>query len=78
MSVNNTLVRIYARNIYLYGTERFTARDGFNGIPEAYHGPVKANAASTFTRPQIDNAFAYGYINQTEYDETAALIPTGA
>ncbi|MEJ8548144.1 hypothetical protein [Brevibacillus borstelensis] len=75
MTVNNTLVRIYARNIYLYGTERFTARDGFSGIPTAYHDPVQTHAATTFSRPQLDNSFVYGYTNQPEYDETVALIP---
>jgi len=75
MAVNNTLVRIYARNIYLYGTERFTDRDGFNGISSEYHAPVQNHAASTFSRPQIDNSLGFGYTNQIEYDETVTRIP---
>ena len=76
MAVNNTLVRIYARNIFLYGTERFTSRDGFNGIPSDYHAPVQNHAAATFSRPQIDNSLGFGYTNQTEYDETVAKLPS--
>ncbi|MDR7001547.1 hypothetical protein [Neobacillus niacini] len=66
----------YARKIYLYGTERFTARDGYAGIPEEYWQPVKQYAANNFTREQIDDALAKGYINQQEYDDTVALITT--
>lgn len=64
----------YARKIYLYGTERFTARDGFPGITEEYHQPVKQYAASNFTLSQIDYALNRGWINQQEYDETVVLI----
>jgi hypothetical protein len=68
------LVGSYARKIYIDGTQRFTARDGFSGISTEYHQPVKQYAADKFTRDQIDAALAKGYVNQQEYDETIALI----
>lgn len=74
MTINNTLVRIFARNIFLYGTERLTARDGFSGIPAQYQEPVKQNAAETFSRPQIDNALGFGYVTDTEHADTIALV----
>ncbi|NGQ95515.1 hypothetical protein G3578_10155 [Brevibacillus sp. SYP-B805] len=76
MAVLTFKVGIYARNIYLYGNERFTARDGYKGIPEEYHPPVKEYAATRFLRSEIDYALGQGWINQTEYDDTIALIPT--
>lgn len=66
----------YARKIYLYGTERFTARDGYAGIPEEYWQPVKQYAAGNFTQSQIDYALSKAWINQQEYDDTVALITT--
>jgi len=66
----------YARNIYVYGVERFTARDGYGGIPTDYYIPVEQYAADNYTTAQIDNALAQGWINQTEYDETMALKGT--
>lgn len=74
MTVYSFRVGPYARAIYLYGSERFTARDGFNGTPLEYHQPVKQYASDNFTPYQIDEAFADGYINQQEYDETVILI----
>jgi hypothetical protein len=65
----------YVRSIYLYGTERFTARDGYNGIDPQYIPYVKDYAAKNYTKAQIDNALIQGWINQQEYDETIALIP---
>jgi hypothetical protein len=75
-------VSTYARNIYLYGTTTFAS------IPAEYVVPVKQYAATGqvnvaqypsgftgYTREQIDNALAQGYITQQEYDDTVALIP---
>jgi hypothetical protein len=64
----------YARNIYLYGTQRLTARDGFTGVPVDYYIPVEQYAATTFSREQIDNAFAQGWLTEQEYNETVAYI----
>ena len=74
--VYSFLIGPYARKIYIDGTQRFTARDGYSGIPTEYHQPVKQYAADKFTREQIDAALAKGYINQQEYDDTVALITT--
>lgn len=62
----------YARDIYLYGKQRFTARDGYSGIPEEYHEPVKKYAAKNFYLDQLDNALAQTWTTQQEYDETLA------
>lgn len=75
MAVLSFRTSTYARNIYLLGTERLTARDGYNGVPAEYYTPVETFAATKFTLAQIDNALAQGWINQQEYDETVALIP---
>ena len=58
----------YARNIYLYGNTTLDA------IPAEYYIPVEQYAAATFTRTQIDNALAQGWITQAQYDETIAYI----
>jgi len=65
----------YARAIYVYGTNRLTARDGYPGVADGYYVPVEQYGATTFTKAQIDLALAYGWLSQTEYDETIALIP---
>lgn len=67
----------YARNIYQFGTERLTARDGYNGVATGYYTPVEQYAADNYTTAQIDNALVQGWINQTEYDETIALKGAG-
>ncbi|CAM4109638.1 hypothetical protein METH109765_23020 [Mesobacillus thioparans] len=63
----------FARNIYLYGNERFTAREGFNGIPEEYHQPVKDYAAKQFTLMEIEKARINNWITQNEYEDTVLL-----
>lgn len=63
-------VQTYARAIYVYGTNRLTARDGFPGVAEGYYGPVEQYAATTYTQDQLDLALASGWITQQEYDET--------
>jgi hypothetical protein len=67
----------FARNIYVYGVERFTARDGYGGIPPEYYTPVEQFAADRYTTAEIDNALVQGWINQTECDETIALKGAG-
>lgn len=69
MAVLNFRTSTYARNIYLYGTTTFAA------IPTEYIEPVKQYAGEAFTKGQLDNALAQGWINQQEYDETIAYIP---
>lgn len=64
----------YARNIYLYGTNRLTARDGYPGVATGYYVPVEQYAANAFSTAQIDNALAQGWINQQEYDETISYV----
>lgn len=74
MAVYSFRIGPYAREIYIFNTNRFTERDGFAGIPLEYHQPVKEYAAKNYTRAQIDNALNQSYINQQEYDETIAFI----
>lgn len=75
MAVHPFRIGSYARDIYIFGTKRFTARDGYPTIPEEYVQPVKEYAAKTYTQSQLNNALAQTFINQQEYDETIALIP---
>lgn len=72
MAVYSFRTSNYAMNIYLYGTQRFTARDGYGGIPLEYHEPVKQYAAKNFYLDQLENALAKTWINQQEYEETTA------
>jgi len=65
----------YARAIYVYGTNRLTARDGYPGVADGYYVPVEQYGATTFTLAQIDLALAYGWITDTEYSETLNFIP---
>lgn len=76
MAVLSFRTNTYARNIYLYGTERLTARDGYNGVPSEYYIPVQQRAANIYTELQLQTALTNGWINQQEYDETIALIPS--
>lgn len=64
----------YAVTIYIDGTNRLTARDGYNGIPSAYYIPVEQYAAAHYILADLDWALSQGHINQTEYDETVAYI----
>jgi hypothetical protein len=63
----------YARNIYIFGTNRLTARDGFVGIPAEYYTQVEQYAKNNFTTADIQNALAMTWINDQEYNETMAL-----
>ncbi|MBU7314040.1 hypothetical protein [Paenibacillus oleatilyticus] len=62
------LVSTYSRNINIFGKERFTARNGFKGIPESYHSDVAGYAARNYYIDDLDRALAEGWINQQEYD----------
>lgn len=62
----------YALNIYIFGTNRLTARDGFAGIPPEYYAPVEQYARNNFTAQQLQNALAMTWINDQEYNETMA------
>ena len=62
----------YARNIYVFGTNRLTVRDGFVGIPTEYYIPVQQYAKNNFEQADLDNALAMTWINDQEYAETMA------
>lgn len=66
----------YAMNIFRFGTNRLTTRDGFTGIADGYYVPVEQYAAKNYDRSEIDNAFAMTWINEQEYKETIAIINT--
>lgn len=63
----------YSRQIYISGTQRFTERDGYTGIPQEYHQPVKEYAAKNFIDSEITNALNNRWITRTEYDETMGI-----
>lgn len=62
----------FAMNIYIFGTNRLTARDGFSGVPPEYYAPVEQYARNNFTEAQIQNALGMTWINDQEYNETMA------
>lgn len=66
---------VYAMNIFMYGTNRLTARDGFTGPATGYYTPIEQYAANNYDKSVLDNALAMTWVNQQEYDETIALIP---
>lgn len=69
MPIYASLTTAYAKAIYIDGTKRFP------DIRQEYVPYVKQYAADNYTREQIDNALAQGWIAQQEYDDTVALIP---
>lgn len=69
MAIYPSLTAAYAKAIYIDGTKRFT------DIRAEYAEPVKQNAATKYTRAEIDSAKDKGYITQQEYDDTIAYIP---
>lgn len=74
---NITLVRTYARNVYLYGTYELHDNKGA-AVPDVrvdYIDAVMQNARDLMTVAQITNALASNYITQAEYDATMALTP---
>jgi len=70
--------RTYANAIYLYGTNRLTARTEngvtYTGVASGYYTPVEQYAATNFSKYQIDMALSSGYLTQQEYDETMAYV----
>jgi len=66
----------YALGIYVYGNNRLTVRDEFTGVANGYYTPTEQYAANNLTKSVIDNALAMTWINDIEYSETIALIPT--
>ncbi|MCY9593715.1 hypothetical protein [Paenibacillus chitinolyticus] len=77
MAVLSFLRNTYCRSIFVYGTDRFTPRDGCKGIREEYREPVKEYFAETYELSHLQAALESGWINQQEYEETAALFPEG-
>jgi len=73
MTVYPFRVSTYARNIYLFGTNRLTARDGFLGVPAEYYTPVEQYAKNNYLQTDIENARDMTWINEQEYMETMAL-----
>ncbi|MGG4449667.1 hypothetical protein [Brevibacillus porteri] len=75
----------YAYNIFISGMQRFTATDGFGGIPAEYHEPVKQFAAKNYTASpyadaesrtrQLDVGLNNSWISQQEYEQTVSYIP---
>lgn len=63
-------VGTYARFIYLDGSKTFEQVAVESPL---YPQAIKEYAAKNFYYIQIDGAFAKGYINETEYNETIAL-----
>ncbi|TCP57780.1 hypothetical protein EV586_102224 [Tumebacillus sp. BK434] len=47
----------YARNIYIYGTTKFS------DIPAEYVQPVKDYAEANFSREQLEHAQEMGYLS---------------
>lgn len=74
----------YAYNIFISGMQRFTATDGFGGIPSEYHEPVKQFAAKNYTANpyaeeenrtrQLAVGLNNGWITQQEFDDTKSYI----
>ena len=64
----------YARNIIAIGTQRFTPRDGFTGIPENYRLPVKQYIAGNYSVNTIESALVMTWINQTEFEEIMSYV----
>jgi hypothetical protein len=60
----------YSRMIYLDGTRTFEQVAIESPL---YEQAIKERAAKDFTYAQIDEAFAKGFTNQGQYDETLAL-----
>jgi hypothetical protein len=66
MAIVTSLVKAYARAIYLDGTKKFSE------IFPDYAEPVKKYAVLTYSTEQIDNALTQGWVTKEEYDETLA------
>ena len=66
------MVSSYANKIYLIGNQRFTARDGYSGIPIEYHEPVKKYAAKNYDSHIIDEDLTLTWLLENEYADTEA------
>jgi hypothetical protein len=64
----------YALQIYVYGSNRLTTRDGFAGPAAGYFTPIEQYGANNFDKATIDNALAMTWITEQEYAQTVALI----
>jgi len=64
----------YAKAVYVYGTNRLTARDGFPGVADGYYTAVEQYAAQTYTQAQLELALACGWLTQIEYDQTMSYV----
>ncbi|MFB0844629.1 hypothetical protein [Paenibacillus oleatilyticus] len=67
------LVSTYARNIIMFGNERFTPRNDFKGVPESYRPGVKSYAARNYDYDELDRALDKGWISRQEFDDIIAL-----
>lgn len=74
MVIHDFLRNTYCRSIYVYGTDRFTQREGFKGIREEYRKPVQQYFAVTYDEKLLKEALDNGWINQQEYEETRAIV----
>lgn len=72
MSILTFKVSTDARCIYLYGTRSFSEET------EGYVIPIQQYAAKTFSRSQIDDALAKGWIMQEQYDATICYVSSDA
>jgi hypothetical protein len=76
MAILSFKTSTYARNIFLTGSNRLTARDGCVGVPttpDNYYTAVIQYAAKTYYIEQIDTALNNGWINEQEHAEVMAL-----
>ncbi|GKS13310.1 hypothetical protein YDYSY3_43100 [Paenibacillus chitinolyticus] len=74
MAIHDFLRNTYCRSIYVYGTDRFTKRDGCKGIREEYRESVQQYFAGTYDEKLLEEALENGWINQQEYDETRTIM----
>jgi len=70
MAVNPLLVRSYATNVYLAGTNSFA---NIAATRPDYVQPVKQYAADKYYIDDIDNALTKGWITPEEHADTLAL-----
>lgn len=70
MAVNTILVKSYATNVYLIGTNSFA---NIEATRPDYVEPVKQRAADAFFIDDIDRALANGWIDPQEHADTLAL-----
>ncbi|MGX4584975.1 hypothetical protein [Paenibacillus chitinolyticus] len=74
MAIHDFLRNTYCRSIYVYGTDRFTKRDGCKGIREEYRESVQQYFAGTYDEKLLEEALENGWINRQEYEETRTIM----